>query len=87
MTDEERQLYIDFKELFGSDRGKRVLANLRKVFNFDVSVIPRDNIGRTDIYEVLRNEGKRTVIIYILHKKNADLDEAKQKEAIHETEL
>lgn len=87
MTEEEIQLYVDYKELFGSERGKRVLENLTKVFNFGKSIVPRDNNGRIDIFEVMRNEGKRAVIVHILHKVNAVFEEGKQQQAIHEPKL
>jgi hypothetical protein len=78
LTNEERQVYIDFKEAFGSIHGQRVLENLKKTFYFYESPKPKGVDGHTDIYEVMRCEGKRAVINYILKKVNADLDETKQ---------
>jgi hypothetical protein len=83
MTDEERQLIIDYKETFDNDRGKRVLADLRRIFQFDLSVVPRGDDGHIDIYEVMRNEGRRSVIIHILKKTEKDFDEKKQESAVH----
>lgn len=31
----QRQLVIDYKAVFGSDKGQRVLSDLKKVFGFD----------------------------------------------------
>lgn len=76
MNDLEKQPFFKYKECFGTDSGKWVLDDLRRKFNFDLSVIPKDNHGMTDIYEVLRNEGKRSVILHILKCVNKDLDKS-----------
>ena len=83
MTEELRQLVFAYKDCFGTESGKKVIADLKRVFNFELSIIPKDNNGMTDIYEVLRNEGKRSVILHILKVLNKDLDE---KEKVTETE-
>ncbi len=84
MTDEEKtiQLVMDYKRTFETLEGKRVLANLRKISRFDLSVIPTGNDGHTDIYEVMRNEGQRSVVLHILKKIETDLSKPKQTEAI-----
>jgi hypothetical protein len=79
MTEAEKNLVILYKQVFCTEAGKKVLENLRSVFNFDLSVIPKDNQGRTDIYEVFRNEGKRSVVLHILKKTEKDLNEIKSE--------
>jgi hypothetical protein len=81
LTNEERQVYIDFREAFGSVHGLRVLENLKKTFHFYESPKPKGMDGHTDVYEVMRCEGKRAVITYILKKINTDLGETKQTAA------
>lgn len=86
MTEEEKkeQLIRDYKFTFGSPEGKRVLENLRKLANYDLSIVPTDNNGQVDIYQVMKNEGQRAVVIHILRKISTDLGEPKQTEAIKE---
>jgi hypothetical protein len=74
MTDTEKQLAILYKEVFNTVSGQLVIEDLRRVFNFDLSIVPRDNNGRIDELEVMRNEGKRSVILHILKTVAKDLD-------------
>lgn len=83
MIESERQLAFNYKDCFGTESGKKVIADLKRVFNFELSIIPKDNNGMTDIYEICRNEGKRSVILHILKVLNKDLDE---KEKVIEPE-
>lgn len=83
MTDEEKNLIIDYRNTFESPQGERVLKDLRKIFNFDVSVQPLGIDGHIDSYKVVRNEGCRSVIIHILRKIEKDFDDKKQEEAVH----
>jgi hypothetical protein len=84
MTDTEKQLAILYKEVFGTVSGQLVIEDLRRVFNFDLSIVPRDNNGRIDELEVMRNEGKRSVILHILKTVAKDLD---KPESQTETEI
>jgi hypothetical protein len=84
MTDTEKQLAILYKEVFGTVSGQKVIEDLRRVFNFDLSVVPRDDNGRIDELEVMRNEGKRSVILHILKTVAKDLD---KQEPQTETEV
>jgi len=61
----DKQLIIDYQETFNAESGKRVLADMKKKANYNFAVVPKDNLGHTDIYEVMRNEGKRSVIVHI----------------------
>ncbi len=65
MNKDEKQRIRDFIDTFSSESGKRVLAHLKKFTQFDISAIPTDSMGRIDISAVMRNEGKRSVIIHI----------------------
>jgi len=75
MTDEERrtQLVMDYKMTFGSLEGKRVLADLSKLCGLNFVLTPVGNDGHTDPYDVMRNEGKRTVAIHINRMVETDL--------------
>jgi hypothetical protein len=84
MTDTEKQLAILYKEVFNTVSGQLVIEDLRRVFNFDLSIVPRDNNGRIDELEVMRNEGKRSVILHILKTVAKDLD---KPESQTETEI
>lgn len=64
--DEEKvQNVIDYHETFGSEHGKRCLEHLKKKAKFNASAIPKDNRGCTDPYEMMRQEGQRSVIVHI----------------------
>lgn len=84
MTDENKRLCQDCRNIFEAADGERVLKHLRKVFQYDKSVIPRGLDGHIDANEVMRNEGQRSVIRHILLKMSTDPEEEKQKEAVHE---
>jgi len=63
--DEAKQIILDYKYVFETDEGKRVLEHLKKKANFHVSIVPKDNVGRLDVNELVRREGQRSVIIHI----------------------
>jgi hypothetical protein len=48
---------------------------------FNSSVVPVDSQGRIDPYEVMRNEGKRAVIIHIEKQLIKTDNQVKQKKA------
>ena len=83
MTEEEKkeQLIRDYKYIFSIPEGKRVLENLKRLGNYDLSIVPLDNNGQVDIYQVMKNEGQRAVIVHILRKIRTDFDKPKQTEA------
>lgn len=72
-----RSLVLDYKHIYGLDEGKRVLAYMKKMANFDIVVVPLDNLGRIDPYEVMRQEGMRSLIVDIETMLNTDPDEEK----------
>lgn len=63
--DKKKQLIHDYRETFGSESGKRVFEHLKQCAKFNVAYLPKDNQGRTDIYEMMRQNGKRAVITHI----------------------
>ena len=83
ITEEEKkeQLIRDYKNTFGSPEGERVLGDLRRHANIDLSIVPTDNNGQIDIYQVMKNEGQRAVVIHILRRIRTDLDKPKQTKA------
>lgn len=86
-TEEEIQLAIDYEELFKSERGKRVLADLKKKLDPDMVLKPIDAVGRIDPYKVCINNGKRAAFIYIITMMNKEFDKPKQEKSVHETVL
>jgi len=60
-----QQLVRDYKATFGADAGKRVLAHMKLMAKYNIASVPNDNMGRIDPYEVMRQEGMRSVIIHI----------------------
>jgi hypothetical protein len=79
---EDIQLITDYQNCFTSDSGKKVLENLRTVFNFDQSVIPIGGDEHIDVNRLIRNEGQRSVLIHILTqlKKKTVIEETKPVE-------
>tara|TARA_Y100000310_G_scaffold335482_1_gene417661 strand:- start:10 stop:261 length:252 start_codon:yes stop_codon:yes gene_type:complete len=75
----KKQLFIDFQKTFATGSGKVVLDALRKRARANVVIVPKDSMGRTDPYEVLYNQGQRSIITYIDHMMTET--KIKQKEA------
>ena len=63
--DKAKQLVMDFLNTFTSEGGKRVRKALIDRAKSDVVVTPLDNNGRVDIYQVMANNGMRSIITYI----------------------
>jgi hypothetical protein len=72
-----RSLALDYKQTYGTDSGKRVYEHMKRMTNFNIGVVPLDNNGKIDPYEVMRQEGMRSVIIGIETMLNKDPDEVK----------
>ena len=85
MTDEEHKIQnvMDYKYVFTSPEGQRVLEDLKRAMSFNSALIPMGVDNHIDVYEVMRNEGKRAVIIYIERKLNIDLKKPEQREAVN----
>ena len=80
MTNTERQVYMDFKNLFASEAGSRVIINLSNYCFEHRSTFVEGSQTKQNV-----NNGKRAVILYIRDKMNKKLDEEVQTKAIHET--
>ena len=77
MTDESRNIIVAYQNCFSNDNGKVVLADLRRVFKFDLSVVPIGEDAHIDVNRLIRNEGQRSVLIHILTQMSKDTTEAK----------
>lgn len=75
MDSDLQQLVMSYKQTFLGEHGKRVLDHLKICSCFNIAKIPNDNIGRIDPYEVMRQEGMRSVIINIETMLNMKPDE------------
>lgn len=60
-----QQLVMSYKQTFLGEHGKRVLDHMKVCAKFNIATVPTDNLGRIDVYEVMRQEGMRSVIINI----------------------
>lgn len=67
----QRQLIIDYKQVFAGTRGARVLQDLKDAYNFDRPTAS-SGTGRT---EVFRREAMKHPIYHILARVNAVLTE------------
>lgn len=74
--DEEKQVQKtinvlqDYKDVFGTPKGKRVLYDILGYSNF-MEPTTRDSGGNIHLMD--RNEGRREVGLYILHKVQLDI--------------
>jgi len=59
-----QQLVMSYKQTFLGEHGKRVLDHMKVCAKFNIAIVP-NNLGRIDVYEVMRQEGMRSVIINI----------------------
>lgn len=73
MNDEAKKLVLAYQGCFSSDNGKLVIADLRRVFKFDMSVVPIGEDAHIDVNRLIRNEGQRSVLIHILTQITKDL--------------
>ena len=80
MTNTERQVYMDFRSLFASETGSRVIKNLSNYCYENRSTFVEGSPSKQNV-----NNGKRAVILYIREKMNRKLDEETQTQAIHKT--
>ena len=55
------------------------MEDLKKLARMNKSVVPVDNQGRIDPYEVMRNEGKRAVIVHIEEQLNKTFEERQER--------
>lgn len=76
VPDEQKQLIIDYKQLFSSEKGLRVLEDLKKkCLANEMSYVPNSPDGTAF------NEGMRNVWLHISRVMNIDLNEKKQEKA------
>lgn len=76
--DEKIQRVIDYQQVFGSPEGKRVLAHMKKLAQYNTTTAPPvGNDGHTDVYRVMYKQGQRCVITNIETMLNKDPSEKK----------
>lgn len=72
-TQEQRDLIMAYKTAFGTEAGKSVLADLRKKSGLDQPFV---TLGEPiDMPTVLYHEAQRAVILYVINKLQANLDD------------
>ena len=64
-VEKQKEVVRAYQEIFLNQNGKLVLKDLRKLAKLNVAEVPLDSLGRIDPYEVMRNEGKRAVLVHI----------------------
>jgi hypothetical protein len=79
MSEPEPQIIQDYQNCFTSDSGKKVLDDLRRVFKFDMSVVPIGEDAHIDVNRLIRNEGQRSVLIHILSQMSKKIVTAEPK--------
>ncbi len=77
--DDEKKIKIRaYLDVFGTDNGKLVLADLKTRADFDyIKAQPVGNDNHTDIYQVMHREGKRSIVAYIVGMLKKDPNEQK----------
>lgn len=81
MTEEQRQLAMDFQMTFDTPHGKRVLGAMKKWSGYEDRIIPVQGFPEFLPFEL----GKREFYLYIKDKMDADISEPEhQVEAVGE---
>ncbi len=81
IADENMKLLIAYKDVFSSPNGKKVLESLKIFAGYNTATMPFTDGGAIDPLAVMRNEGKRAVLIHIETMLNKDLNKPQQKDA------
>jgi len=79
MTEEKRQLVMDFKDTFGSPYGQRVLEALNKRTTLNRPCLNKE--GEVDLGKLPYEEGKRVMVLYIHEMINKDIETKKKARA------
>lgn len=79
MTDEQRQLLIDYQTTFGSDSGRRVYDDIMKWSGYNDRIIPCGEITGFNL-------GRRDMFLHIKDKMETEPDAETQTEAESEAE-
>lgn len=75
--DEKKQLIRDYA-IFKTDEGKRALAHMKKLAQYNTTTSPPvGNDGHTDVFRVMYKNGQRCVITNIELWLNKDPNETK----------
>jgi len=72
MTDEQRQVVIDYQTVFDSEFGRRVYEDLKKWSGYNDRIVPN---GEMTGFEL----GRRDMFMHIKDKMDADLNEKVQE--------
>lgn len=68
-NESKEQLLMDYKEVFGTEAGKRVLHDIERLTTFGrSSVSPGKPI---DVNKLIYDEGQRSMFLYIVKKINS----------------
>lgn len=81
MDEKEAEKIKDYKECFSTPGDMRVLADLAKRANLYYSLEHLDKQGRMDPFAVVREEGQRSVVMYIYRYLNKNPFEQRQRKA------
>lgn len=79
--EEKKELALTYQKLFASPDGRLVLNDLKRIARSNEVIKPVDTLGRTDPFEVVRNEGKRAVMVYIDNQLAKTFNQPKQENA------
>jgi hypothetical protein len=79
MTEEKRQLAMDFKDTFGSPFGERVLAELDKRTTMNRPSV--SSAGVIDPNRIIYDEGQRAMMVFIHAQVNKDVEVKKKARA------
>jgi hypothetical protein len=76
MTEEQRQLSMDFKDTFSSPFGERVLKKLDSLSTINRPSVMADKV--IDPNRVIYEEGQRAMVLFIHAQVNKELDPKKK---------
>ena len=79
MTEEQRQLSMDFKDTFGSPFGERVLKKLDSLSTINRPSVMADKV--IDPNRVIYDEGQRSMLLFIHAQIDKDVEVKKKARA------
>lgn len=81
--DKRKQLVMDYHNTFGSEHGKRVLADLKRLSTIDrPAMSPKPS--PIDTNRLIYDEAQRSLVLYIIKNVETTLDEKKPTQTINE---
>lgn len=73
MTDDEKQVVVDYRATFNTEHGKRVLERMKKKAKFHMGSKPKKADGDIAVNELVWLAAQRSVVIDIINTMNKEI--------------